>query len=187
MMVYFQCSFERLGREWGIPHFFYVRECSGGRMGSRTGIEQAAQAIVAGTLTDLGLDLVDVEYVREGKTWFLRFYIDKRGGVTLDDCANASRAIDPMLDTGLEITDSYCLEVSSPGLERPLRKPSDFARYMGESVEVTLYSARNGTKRFEGSLAGYDGDGTVTLLQESGEQASFTREEIAKVRRAIRF
>lgn len=156
-------------------------------MGSRTAISQAAQAIVADTLTAMGLDLVDVEYVREGKTWYLRFFIDKRGGVTLDDCANASRTIDPLLDTGLEIMDSYCLEVSSPGLERPLRKPSDFERYMGEPVEVTLYRARNGTKRFEGSLTGFNDEGTVTLLLESGEQSAFLKEEIARVRRAVRF
>lgn len=156
-------------------------------MGSRTGIAQAAQAIVADTLTVMGLDLVDVEYVREGKTWYLRFFIDKRGGVTLDDCANASRAIDPLLDTGLEIMDSYCLEVSSPGLERPLRKPSDFERCMGEPVEVTLYRARNGTKRFEGSLTGFNDEGTVTLLLVSGEQTEFLKEEIARVRRAVRF
>lgn len=156
-------------------------------MGSRTSIAQAAQAIVADTLTAMGLDLVDVEYVREGKTWYLRFFIDKRGGVTLDDCANASRTIDPLLDTGLEIMDSYCLEVSSPGLERPLRKPSDFERYMGEPVEVTLYQARNGTKRFEGSLTGFNDEGTVTLLLVSGEQSAFLKEEIARVRRAVRF
>lgn len=156
-------------------------------MGSRTSIAQAAQAIVADTLTAMGLDLVDVEYVREGKTWYLRFFIDKRGGVTLDDCANASRTIDPLLDTGLEIMDSYCLEVSSPGLERPLRKPSDFERYMGEPVEVTLYRARNGTKHFEGSLTGFNDEGTVTLLLESGEQSAFLKEEIARVRRAVRF
>ncbi|HEY5466886.1 MAG TPA: ribosome maturation factor RimP [Clostridia bacterium] len=156
-------------------------------MGSRTSIAQAAQAIVADTLTAMGLDLVDVEYVREGKTWYLRFFIDKRGGVTLDDCANASRTIDPLLDTGLEIMDSYCLEVSSPGLERPLRKPSDFERYMGEPVEVTLYRARNGTKRFEGSLTGFNDEGTVTLLLVSGEQSAFLKEEIARVRRAVRF
>ena len=156
-------------------------------MGSRTSIAQAAQAIVADTLTAMGLDLVDVEYVREGKTWYLRFFIDKRGGVTLDDCANASRTIDPLLDTGLEIMDSYCLEVSSPGLERPLRKPSDFERYMGEPVEVTLYRARNGTKRFEGNLTGFNDEGTVTLLLVPGEQSVFLKEEIARVRRAVRF
>ncbi len=156
-------------------------------MGKESGIAQAAQALVADTLTAMGLDLVDVEYVREGGTWFLRFYLDKRGGISLDDCAGASRAIDPMLDTGLDIPDSYCLEVSSPGLDRPLRKPSDFVRYMGEPVQVTLYRARDGAKRFEGDLAGYDEAGTVTIRLDSGETMSFLKDETARVRRAIRF
>ena len=155
-------------------------------MASKTSIAQAAQAVVADTVASMGLDLVDVEYVREGSAWFLRFYLDKRGGITLDDCAAASRAIDPLLDEKLDIPDTYCLEVSSPGLERPLKKPADFHRYMGSPVEVTLYKARNGIKRFEGDLAGYDEDGTLTLRTPSGEEAAFTKEETARVRRAIR-
>ena len=155
-------------------------------MASKASIAQAAQAACADTVAAMGLDLVDVEYVREGSVWFLRFFLDKRGGITLDDCASVSRAIDPLLDEKLDIPDTYCLEVSSPGLERPLKKPADFLRYMGEPVEVTLYKARDGIKRFEGDLTGYGEDGTLTIRTLVGEESTFTKEDTARVKRAVR-
>lgn len=156
-------------------------------MDNRSGIARQAQALVEETLAGMGLDLVDVEYVREGGAWYLRFYIDKRGGVTLDDCADASRAMDPMLDEGLDIPGSYNLEVSSPGLARPLRKPADFARHMGEPVEVALYRARDGSKKHEGILTGYAEDGTLTIRTADGTEQVFKKEETARVKRAVWF
>ena len=156
-------------------------------MPNRSGIAQTAEALVTDALTAMGLDLVDVEYVREGGARFLRFYVDKRGGVSIDDCAEASRAIDPLLDAGLSISESYYLEVSSPGLTRPLKKDADFQRHLGEEVEVSLYQARDGVKRFEGELMSYDTDGTLFLRTAGGEELRFEKAETARVRRVIRF
>lgn len=156
-------------------------------MANRASIAQTAEALVIDTLTAMGLDLVDVEYVREGGARFLRFYVDKRGGVSIDDCAEASRAIDPLLDAGLAISDSYYLEVSSPGLTRPLKKDADFQRHLGEQVEVSLYQARDGVKRFEGELVSYGVDGTLLLRTAGGGEISFEKAETSRVKRVIQF
>lgn len=156
-------------------------------MAKRPQVVQQAEAIASESFAALGLDLVDVEFVREGGARFLRFYIDKRGGVTLDDCALASRTIDPLLDEALDIQESYYLEVSSPGLTRPLKKPADFQRHLGEEVEVSLYQARNGRKRFEGELLSYDPDGCLTLKDAEGAHVRFTKAETARVKRVVRF
>ena len=113
---------------------------------------------------EAGCTLWDVEYVREAGTWFLRVFIDKEGGVSINDCELISRRIDPMLDEADPIPDSYVFEVGSAGAERELKRPADFALFMGSEIELRLYKSENGQKAFIGTLAGYDnGDVTVTV------------------------
>ena len=103
-----------------------------------------------------GCELWDVEYVREAGEWFLRVYIDKEGGVSIDDCEAVSRALDPLLDEADPIESSYNFEVSSAGVERALKRPSDFQRFLGAHIAVKLYSAVDGQKEYLGYLRGYD-------------------------------
>jgi len=128
-----------------------------------------------------GCELWDVEYVSEGGQWFLRIYIDKQDGVSIDDCEAVSRAVDPILDEKDPIESSYTFEVSSAGLERSLTKPSHFQRFIGETVEVKLYKSQNGAKLFSGKLESRGDDGSVTISQ-NGENITFTKDQIANVR-----
>lgn len=127
-----------------------------------------------------GCTLWDVEYVREAGTWFLRVYIDKEGGVGIDDCERISRRLDPILDEKDPIEASYVFEVGSAGAERELKRPSDFEQFMGSEIEVKLYKPLNGSKSFVGKLEGYE-DGTVTVTVGK-EQLSFTKQQTAQVR-----
>ncbi len=131
-------------------------------------------------------ELVDVEYVKEAGNWYLRAYIDKEGGITVDDCEVISRALSDWLDQEDFIEDSYIMEVSSPGLGRPLKKDKDFERSMGDEVDVKLYKARNKQKEYTGILKAYDKD-TVTIELEDGTDEVFTRAEIALIRLAFDF
>lgn len=136
-----------------------------------------SQPVVEG----LGCTLWDVEYVREGGEWFLRLYIDKEGGVGIDNCEAVSRAVDPILDEEDPIPERYHFEVSSAGLERPLRRPEHFAQSLGKTVAVKLYKPRSGAKEFIGTLRGYE-DGAVALESKSGEPMTFEKNEVALVR-----
>ncbi len=120
-----------------------------------------------------GCSLWDVEYVREGGEWFLRLYLDKEGGVDIDDCEAVSRAVDPVLDEKDPIPESYRFEVCSAGLERQLKRPSDFERYLGEPVLVKLYRPRDGQKEFPGRLVRYE-DGAVTI-EMRGREVTFDK------------
>lgn len=133
----------------------------------------------------LGCSLWDVEYVREGGQWFLRLYIDKEGGVNITDCEAVSRAVDPILDEKDPIPDSYSFEVCSAGLERQLKRPSDFAQFMGSSVVVRLYTAKNGQKEYTGKLTAYQ-DGNVTI-DAAGTEVTFAKAEVALVRLHVEF
>ncbi len=152
----------------------------------REDIEKRTEELVLPILMTNRFELVDVEFVKEGGNRYLRAYIDKPGGITVDDCEVVSRALSDLLDREDYIADSYILEVSSPGLGRPLKKDKDFERSMGEEVELRLYRPRNHEKEFRGILSGYDG-GTVTIELEDGEQTSFEKGEIALIRLAIDF
>ncbi len=132
-----------------------------------------------------GCELWDVEYVREGSEYFLRLYIDKEGGVDISDCEAISRAVDPILDEKDPIPESYHFEVCSAGLERTLKRPSDFQRFMGSAVTVRLYRPRNGLKEIPGVLLGY-ADGRVTV-QAGKETIVFERSEVALVRLRVEF
>ena len=135
-----------------------------------------SQPVVEG----LGCTLWDVEYVREGGEWFLRLYIDKEGGVGIDDCEAVSRAVDPILGQEDPVPGRYHFEVSSAGLERPLRRPEHLAWSLGKTVAVRLYRPRDGAKEFTGVLRGY-ADGKIVLETATGETA-FEKDEIALVR-----
>jgi len=132
-----------------------------------------------------GLKIWDVEFVKEGGERYLRVYIDKDGGVDINDCENFSRAFDKVLDDKDPIPESYIFEVSSAGLERKLYRPSDFETYMGSAIMLKTFSPKNGKKEFPGVLAGYS-DGDVTLSLD-GEEITFTKKEIASVRLRVEF
>lgn len=126
-----------------------------------------------------GCVLWDVEYVKEAGQKILRVYIDKDEGVSINDCENVSRALDPVLDEQDPIDESYVFEVSSAGLERRLTRPEHFARFIGKTVEVKLYSPQNGAKVYSGVLKKYE-NGAVTIETDAGESA-FTKEQVASV------
>lgn len=126
-----------------------------------------------------GCELWDVEYVSEGGQWYLRIYIDKAEGVSINDCEAVSRAIDPILDEKDPIATSYIFEVSSAGLERTLKTPEHFKRFLGENVEVKLYKPTDGSKVFVGTLKKYE-NGSVTI-EQNGNEICFTKEQIAVV------
>lgn len=127
-----------------------------------------------------GCEIWDTEYVREGAEWYLRIYLDKEGGVDIDDCEAVSRAMDPILDEKDLIPSSYTFEVCSAGLERALKRPGDFAWFLGSDVLVRLYRPKDGTKEFPGVLRGYE-DGRVTI-DYLGKPVTFEKSEVALVR-----
>jgi len=127
-----------------------------------------------------GCSLWDVEYVREAGSWYLRVFIDKEGGVSINDCENISRALDPILDEADPIPDSYVFEVGSAGADRELKRPGDFELYMGHDVEVRLYKPHKGSKVYVGKLAAYS-DGDVTIIA-GNEEILFTKAQTAQVR-----
>lgn len=132
-----------------------------------------------------GCDIWDVEYVKEAGTWFLRVYLDRPEGVTIDHCEAVSRVLDGKLDEVDPIEGSYVLEVSSPGADRILRKPEHFARFMGEQVEVRLYRPVDGAKTLVGTLQGYE-DGGVTIGTKEGPR-TLAKQDVAQVRLYITF
>lgn len=148
-------------------------------------VEEIVEELVQPIVDALAFELVDVEFLKEGANWYLRVFIDKPGGVLIDDCQAVSEQLSDKLDEMNPIKQSYILEVSSPG-ERPLKKDRDFERFRGEIVEVKLYQPLNGKKVFEGELLGLTGD---IFEIKTGEDAvmSFDRKDAAMVRRIVRF
>ena len=155
-------------------------------MTQREEYEQKTEKLLEPILEANHFELVDVEYVKEGGSWYLRAYIDKPGGITVDDCEIVNRALGDLLDEHDFIEESYILEVSSPGLGRPLKKERDFARSLGEEVEIRTYRMVNKQKEFRGILKAYDKD-TVTIETEEEEEQIFERENIALIRLAFDF
>ena len=148
----------------------------------RTEVEQRCEALVQPILDEHQYELWDVEYVKEGSN-YLRVYADKEGGITIDDCVTISRALEAKLDEEDFIEEAYILEVSSPGLGRPLRRERDFEKSLGAEVEVKLYKAWNGEKEFTGILKSYTKDTVLLALDE--DEHEFQKNEIALIRLAI--
>ena len=155
-------------------------------MSRREEYEKKAEALLAPIVEQAGFELVDVEYVKEAGNWYLRGYIDKPGGITVNDCEAVSRVFSDKLDEDDFIEDSYILEVSSPGLGRPLKKEKDFARSIGKEVDIKLYKAVEKQKDYTGVLEAYDKD-TVTIGLEDGTRITFERPSIALIRLAFDF
>ena len=149
-------------------------------------IEPYVESLAAPIAGRHGFELVDVEYVKEGGSWYVRIYIDKEGGITIDDCEVFSREMDVPLDRDDCIEGSYILEVSSPGLGRPLKKDRDFERSLGEKTEVKLFSAVDGQKEYSGILRSWDKE-TVTLELSDEKLLEIKRSQIALIRLAIDF
>ena len=154
-------------------------------MAKREEYEQRTEQLVLPIIQSNKFELVDVEYVKEGGTWYLRAYIDKPGGITVDDCEIVNRALGDLLDREDFIEDSYILEVSSPVLGRPLKKEKDFVRSQGKEVEIRTYRMVERQKEFRGILKAWDKE-TVTIETEEGEQV-FSRDNIALIRLAFDF
>lgn len=153
-------------------------------MTKREEYEKRTEELLTPIVTANGFEVVDVEFVKEGGNRFLRAYIDKPGGITVDDCETVSRALSDKLDETDFIEESYILEVSSPGLGRPLKKDKDFARNMGELIEIRTFKPVDRQKEFCGVLKAYDSD-TVTIEEENGRERTFIRSELALIRQAV--
>ncbi len=130
---------------------------------------------------ELGLEIWDVRFVKEGASWYLRIFIDKEGGVSIDDCVDFSHAIDKPLDDADPIEQSYCLEVSSPGLERDLIRPEHFEKCMGLSIMVRLIRPIENQRDFVGTLESFD-DGNITLRLDDGAGFTFTKKEASWIK-----
>ena len=155
-------------------------------MSKRESYEKKAEALILPIIKKNNYELVDVDFVREGSNWFLRAYVDKEGGFSVNDCEKVSREFSDLLDEEDFIEESYILEISSPGLGRPLKKDKDFARSIGEEVELKLYKAVENQKEFSGTLEAYD-DLTVTIGFEGDVKTAFDRKNIALIRLAVDF
>lgn len=139
-------------------------------------VTEKVEALAKPVVEDEGCELWSVEYVREAGSWYLRVFIDKEGGVGIDDCERISRRLDPILDEADPIPDSYVFEVGSAGAERELKRPGDFEKFMGSEVEVKLYQPYEGKKAVVGKLAGYD-NGDVT-----GDSLLLKKSQVAQVK-----
>ena len=155
-------------------------------MSKREIYEAKAEELILPIVEANHFELVDVEYVKEAGNWYLRIYIDKEGGININDCELVSRAFSDILDKEDFIEDAYILEVSSPGLGRPLKKDKDFQRNLGEEVEVRTYKPINKQKEFVGLLDAWDKE-SVTLQMENGEMMTIARADIALIRQYIDF
>ncbi|CEI73552.1 MULTISPECIES: ribosome maturation factor RimP [Romboutsia] len=149
-------------------------------------IEATIEELVSEITEPLNFEIVDVEYVKEAGEYYLRVFLDKEGGISLNDCEAVSRQLSEVLDVKDPIKDNYFLEVSSPGLDRPLKKDKDFVRYAGRDVEIKLYKPLNGSKQFEGTLVGLTDENTIKVIIND-EEVEFNRKEVALVRLAIKF
>ena len=156
-------------------------------MAGSANTEKRIEELIQPTVTEMGYELVDVEFVKEGPNWYLRIFIDKEGGVTIDDCEVVSKTLEKIFDEKDPIEQAYFLEISSPGIDRPLKKKEDFIKYNGEMVDIKLYKPYEGSKEYTGKLVDYnEDDGTVTV-EIDGKETAFAKKEIASIRLAVIF
>ena len=169
-------------KEWGDPLFCLYYEVNGLADRKRGGVAETVRKFVKPYAAELGLSVWDVHYVKEGGAWYLRIFIDKPGGVGIEDCENLSRAIDAPLDKLDPVSDAYCLEVSSPGIDRELTRPEHFEAYIGSEVTVRLIRpGEDGRRVITGKLTAFSGS-TFTVLPDSGDPEEIPRRETASVR-----
>ena len=154
-------------------------------MSRREDYEKRTEALIMPILDRNGFELWDVEYVKEGADYYLRAYIDKEGGITIDDCVTVSRALSDELDKEDYIEDAYILEVSSPGLGRALKKDKDFDRSIGQSVDLKTYKAIDKVKEFSGVLKAHDKDSITLIIND--EDKVFAKSDVAKVNLSVEF
>lgn len=152
---------------------------------SKPNITSIIEEMIKPYLTENQFELVDVEYVKEGSSWFLRIFVDKEGGIDIEDCGLISEYVSQQLDENDPITDAYFLEVSSPGAERPLKKSEDFVRAVGKHVYVTTYEPVDGLKEFEGTLTAFDEENVVVRVGKKEHTLSY--DKVASARLAIVF
>jgi ribosome maturation factor RimP len=148
-------------------------------------IKSIVESFATSYMEENGLELVDVEYVKEGSNFFLRIYVDKEGGIDIEDCGRVSEFVSVKLDELDPIEEAYFLEVSSPGAERPLKKAEDVAKSVGKHVFVTTYEQINGAKEFEGRLDGFDGETMVVVIGRRKQAIPYNK--VASARLAIVF
>ena len=155
-------------------------------MSKRETYEARTEELITPILERMHFELVDVEYVKEGGTWYLRAYIDNEGGITVNDCETVAREMNEILDREDFVEDSYVFEVSSPGLGRPLKKEKDYIRSMGKELEIRTYRPINKEKEFYGILSAYD-ESSVTITTEDQKEQTFEKADIALIRLAFDF
>lgn len=148
-------------------------------------IKTLVEEMVTPYLEEQQFELVDIEYVKEGSSWFLRVFVDKDGGIDIEDCGRVSEYLSQKLDENDPIPDAYFLEVSSPGAERPLKKEKDFVKAIGKHVYITTYEPIDGSKEFEGTLEAYDGDMLTVTVNKKKHVLPFNK--VASARLAILF
>lgn len=147
---------------------------------------EAVEALVKEPIENLGYELYDVEFIKEYGNWVLTVYIDREGGVDLDDCEKVSRLIDPLLDEADPIEQAYYLSVSSVGVDRPLKKDKDFSRNIGNIITVKLYAPLNGKKEFKGALKSFDAK-EFTIVEDKGGEITVLRKDAASIKPYIEF
>ena len=155
-------------------------------MSGSSNTEKKLDAMLRPTVEEMGYEIAGVEFVKEGPNWYLRVFVDKEGGVSIDDCELISKALEKILDENDPIEQAYFLEISSPGIDRPLKKKEDFIKFNGEMVDIKLYKPVEGSKEHTGKLTDYSDDGTVTIETED-KVMSFEKKDIASVRLAVIF
>ncbi len=155
-------------------------------MSRREEYEKKSEELLIPIVEKMGFELVDVEYVNEGGNYYLRAYVDKEGGITINDCEAVSRAFNEKLDEEDFIEGAYTMEISSPGLGRPLKKEKDYVRSMGKELEIHTYKPINKQKEFFGILKAYDKN-TVTIETEDEEEITFQKKDLSLIRLAFDF
>ena len=149
-------------------------------------IAETVEGYISAYFSETVYELYDIEFVKEGPNWYLRIFADKEGGIAIDDCEIISRAVEAILDTKDPIEQAYILEVSSPGIDRPLKKPADYEKYAGRIVDVKLYKPRDGEKEFQGKLIGLKDD-EIVIEDEAGKEIMFKQADVAICRLAVIF
>ena len=144
------------------------------------------ELLLSKTAEEMNFEIADVEFVKEGQNYYLRVYLDKEGGITIDDCEVFSKAAEKILDKEDPIEQSYIFEVSSPGIDRPLKKDSDFEKYSGEIIDIKLYKPFNGSKEYQGTLKGLINN-NIVITDDNWQEVAFDKKSVASVRLAVIF